>query len=91
MKIIVHYKSFVTSSSVSQRFVLVVTLQLNLDQRLVLVSTLQLHLGQRFVLVTTYNCILGFWPSQRFVSQTLIDGAVKIGARDNRSLLHRSP
>ena len=45
MKIIVHYKSFVTSSSVSQRFVLVVTLQLNLDQRLVLVTTLQLHLG----------------------------------------------
>ena len=30
MKIIVHYKSFVTSSSVSQRFVLVITLQLNL-------------------------------------------------------------
>ena len=59
MKIIVHYKSFVTSSSVSQRFVLVVTLQLNLDQRLVLVSALQLHLGQRFVLVTTLQLHLG--------------------------------
>ena len=45
MKFKVHYKSLVTSSSVGQRFVLVITLQLHLDQRLVLVTTLQLHLG----------------------------------------------
>ena len=59
IKLDVHYKYFVASSSVSQRFVLLVTLQLNLDQGLVLVSTLQLHLGQRFVLVTTLQLHLG--------------------------------
>ena len=45
MKFNVHHKSFVTSSSVGQRFVLVTTLQLHLGQRFVLVITLQLHLG----------------------------------------------
>ena len=59
MKFNVHHKSFVTSSSVGQRFVLVTTLQLHLDQRFVLVTTLQLHLGQRFVLVITLQLHLG--------------------------------
>ena len=103
MKIIVHYKSFVTSSSVSQRFVLVVTLQLNLDQRLVLVSALQLHLGQRFVLVTTLQLHLGVlakpkicvsdldrWSSQDWCQRQQIAVAQKSMIQPLLSRLHLS-